>query len=147
VASSLPQKIGILWALGLLWAPLSAPAAEFVPYGEARQALETPSVADGSASVEDLRALIENGTAVRIFDARSKAEFDREHIAGAALPHEEAYYRDLELFRQQIVRAAPDVLVSLSRSTAGLAKEEAIITYCNRRCGAGGPRVHERALA
>lgn len=122
--------------LGVVSIASSARAEEFVRYNEARPMLETkPSENDGSVSVDELRALQGGGGVVQVFDARSKAEFGREHIAAAKLPHEEAYYRDVELFQQQIVREAPDAIVSLERSMAGLPKNAEIVTYCNRNCG------------
>ena len=136
MAERLPQKIAAL-ALAALFAAGSADAAEkFVPYSEARAQLEQkPGAGAGSVSPEELEASQRQGTPVRLFDARTKNEFDREHIAGAVLPYDEAYYRDLELYRQRVAPNPPDVRSSLERSTRGLLREEVIVTYCSRHCG------------
>jgi rhodanese-related sulfurtransferase len=132
MAGRLPEKIAALAVMGFFVAPPIARAEEFVKYSEARSALESPSARTDSVSAEALRP---QDPELRQFDARSKKEFEHERIAGAKLPHDDAYYRDLELFQQKIVREAPNPTASLGRSTVSLPKNVAIVTYCNRNCG------------
>jgi rhodanese-related sulfurtransferase len=100
----------------------------------AAQAAPSPEGGPGSISQEELRALKEEKGLI-LFDARAKTDFERERIAGASLPHGADYYRDMELFRQKIVRAAPDSKASLRASTEALPRDSVIVTYCNKHCG------------
>ena len=133
------RKLFAVAALASLFALHAVPvgAEKFVSYSEARPQFESTAPAGpeaGSIPPEGLAGLRDD-PAVIVFDARAKSEFDHEHIAGARLPHEEEYYRNLELHRQQIVREAPDSNASLERATRDIPRGAPIVTYCNRHCG------------
>ena len=117
--------------------PAKIAAAAFAALLAALPACADESAAPpaGSVSANQLRARQQNAKKLWVFDARSKNEFDHEHIAGARLPYGDEYYRGWDLYHQHAVREAPDGRVSLERSTQELPRDAAIVTYCNRHCG------------
>ena len=133
-------KITIFAAfLAVVWTPVSSAEEAFVKYSEVKDQIADKSKADtlskDAISQEDLQALQQSGSAFYLFDARSKTEFDREHITGGRLPRPDEYYRQSEMFKQQIVRQAPNAKQALSEGTRSLSHDAVIVTYCNKHCG------------
>ena len=107
----------------------------FVSYKEAQKIISESPQDKSSISVDDLLSKRQNNPSLMIFDARTKAEYDHEHIAGAKLPASDDYYQQMQLFHQKIIPTMPDILPYLKNSSASLAKDTPIVTYCNRNCG------------
>lgn len=134
MAERLSEKIIFTVLLVLAWTVPSSHAGEFVKYTEARAQLDSKPAASGSVTADELQAMRQTDKVI-VFDARSAAEFEHEHIAGAALPYADTYYKQVDLFRQKIVREAPNSRASLERSTRDLPRTATLVTYCSRNCG------------
>ena len=116
-------------------APVACQAAEnFAPYSQAKDQIAAPVQKD-SISPQELREWYEKKTDVHLFDARAKTEFDREHILGARLPRTEEFYRQIELYKQQVVREAPSSKAALETGMRDVPHHAVIVTYCNSHCG------------
>jgi periplasmic divalent cation tolerance protein len=122
--------VGIASGSHLSWAKET-----FVKYSEAQKNFATAPQATESVTVDELREIQEMDPKALVFDARSREEFNKQHIAGSLLPMPDDHYTQEALFRQKIVRTSPDEVADLSRGTASLAKNATIVTYCNRNCG------------
>ena len=92
---------------------------------------------DEIISPEALRELQLSHADFVLFDARSKNDYEREHIVGAVLPLSLKYYNDLALFVAKILPDRPDPQPDLAVSTQKYPKDKPIVTYCNRDCKAG----------
>lgn len=134
-------KITLCAAL-LLALPASAWAEKFVKYSDVKdQIADKPKpykpepLAKDAITPEDLRTIQQGGGTYYLLDARGKTEFDGEHITGARLPRTEDYYKQAELFKQQVIKQAPDAKEGLQAGVADIPKDAVIITYCNKHCG------------
>ena len=114
----------------------------FVQYVEAQKEYLLPPHDTESVMPEELRAMQVDGTVTRLFDARMKQEFLKEHIAGASLPLPDDYYTQEELFRQKIVPVSPDRPAALAQSMLPFPRETVIVTYCNRHCSLSKNLMH-----
>lgn len=110
-------------------------AEEFTPYDRALQESSRSFIDEGAVDADGLKALMDGGEKPVLFDARPKAAFHQERLSGARMPRPAAYYREQELFRQQIVRTAPSSRAALEKGTKDLPRDVRIVTYCNRHCG------------
>ena len=127
------KVIALLSLAGWVLTPRVCAEEKFVKYSEVRDQI-APAPKPDKVSQDGLRAL-QQEAAFYLYDARTKTEFDREHIVGARLPRAEEYYRQAELFKQQVVREAPNSKQALEAGTRDLARDAVIVTYCNRHCG------------
>ena len=121
---------GTLFSAHPLWAE-----STFVKYSDVQKEVFPEPRDLESVTPEELRKIQEDEPSVKIFDARSKTEFNKQHIAGATLPMPPEHYRQEALFQQKIVSAPPDEAADLNESMASLARTTPIITYCSRNCG------------
>jgi len=109
----------------------------FVNYKEAAPLFDSkaPATAEpGTIQQEELRTALGEGKSLLIYDARTKDEYDRERLPNAKLPRDDAYYKDAELFKQNIVRQAPNSKQALERATKDIPRDTGIVTYCHARC-------------
>jgi len=96
-----------------------------------------------SVGADELWALRQSHADLVLFDARSKREYDTAHIAGAELPLPLTYYNDLALYNARVLPDKPNISDTLAVATKTLAKDRAIVTYCNRNCTASANLLRE----
>jgi|GEM_PF-6663361 len=78
-----------------------------------------------------------------IFDARDKRDYEIAHIQGARLPMSDAFYRELELYRNGILPSQPDPYPALASSMAGVSRDVRVAVYCSTNCTASAELVRE----
>lgn len=105
----------------------------FVPYKEAMKRTNSP-VSSESIPFEEVYERLAKKEKFILLDARPQSEYVKQRIEGAKLPLSDAYYLAEKLFKEKIAREMPDYLTSLKKDTAGYARDEWLITYCNRNC-------------
>lgn len=91
---------------------------------------------DEIISVDELRQMQLRKEDFALFDARGRSSYNSAHIAGAVLPLSFDYYRQEELFRNQIISSPPDRSKVLAEAMKYYSKDQPIVTYCNRNCSA-----------
>ena len=135
MAIFLRKKIAAAFFLALALGTSACAKEEFVKYTEVKDKLEAKAPEKGAISTDELKALLDKKEPVVLFDARSKTEFEKERIAGAKLPRTDEYYRDQQMFQQQIIRQAPSSKAALLAGAGSLPHDTAIVAYCNKQCG------------
>lgn len=131
------RKFSILLALlgFFIFQPLSAPAAPEIDLATAK-AGPSGLFPEEMISVDELYALQQSDKKLLILDARGKSSYDGGHILGAELPLTREHYQQEELFRQGIVKKAPEHTKALQKGMKKYPKTTEIVTYCNNECHA-----------
>ena len=121
-------------AIAFLVFPVHA-KEKFVKYADAKAQLQSmSSVQEGSVSVDEVKAMMDARKSFYLLDARAQSDFERERIVGAVLSHGEAYYQELELFKQGIIKQSPVPLEALKQNLKLIPQNHPVITYCSRNC-------------
>ncbi len=135
MACRFTEEIAAAFLLVAAWSPAAWTKEEFVSYKAAQNQLDAVPATREVISVDELHALLDKGTPVVVFDARTKNEFEAERLAGSKLPRSDAYYEDLDLFQRNITRTAPSSRQALEKAMEGMDREAALVTYCRSHCG------------
>lgn len=92
--------------------------------------------AEDVISADELRQWQLRAADFTLFDARSRTDYDLNHIEGAVLPLPLSHYQALERFRAGVSPAPPDLDAALGKAMEAVPKDRSIVTYCSVDCGA-----------